>query len=99
MIILIRTQVGLFMGQIASTDPLSEIHNPCIVDFIPVPTQGRMGQSTIGIMRSVSAWPERTLFLCNLGPHVYSIIEDLDSEFVKLYQKTVSEAWPPKKIN
>jgi hypothetical protein len=94
MLILIKTQVGMFMG-LCSGEIGGDLmlNKPCIIDFIPVPIQGRIGQQSIGIIRSVAAWPERILMLKNLGSHAYSIVENPDSDFAKLYDKTINEAW------
>lgn len=103
MIVIIKTSLGIFMGGVKDNCMVEnfefELCYPCMIDFIPVPVQGRLGgQPGIGYIRSVSAWPERTLIIHGVTQYAYSIIDDPESDFRNLYQKTVDEAWPKKTI-
>jgi len=106
MLAIIKNEAGCFIGSVIRKNPaimegpvptvwdLSVLHYPCIVDFIPVPVQGRIaGQTGLASISSAIPWPD-VILNCNREPIVYSLIsEDSSNNLVALYLKTVNETW------
>lgn len=106
-IVLVKTLVGTFLGEpiIDTQETLLGINLPCMIEFVPVPVQSRVGQTTMAIGRLLTPWPCETLFLHNTSniPMVLSWFDsDMDTkvELVKDYLRARKEAWErPSIIN
>ncbi len=103
MLILIKTQLGTIMGEADEGFDIDRkvilIRYPCMIDFTTIPMSGRMGQPTMVTIRHCTAWPSYTMFLYFNSSLIYSLItKDDDKGFRDLYEKTVLEAWPERKI-
>lgn len=100
--IIIKTIIGTYIGQVKDEMyvlPLS-LYYPCVIEFITIPVQGRIaGQQGMATLRSLMAWPEAVIMFKDIGVHALSLVESIDSEFYKLYHKTVNEAWPTIKLH
>jgi hypothetical protein len=103
MLAIIKNQAGCFIGSVLRKEftvnqdvvwDLSVLHYPCIIDFIPVPVQGRIaGQTGLASVTSAIPWPD-VILNCNTEPTIYSLIsEDSKNNLVTLYLKTVNETW------